>query len=833
MWRWKIAWREMRRHRARALLTWLSVVVGVAAVLAVGLSTGSARSAYQQMYQTITGRAALEITAAGGNTLDASLLDQVQAVPGVEDAVPLIQRNSIMYYPGGRMNLIALGIDPARDAAVRDYRLVGGKQLSERGAGILLDASLAQSLNLKVGDRVKLLVRRGFVETTVVGLVQPRSGAAVTSAGVLFMPLAAAQRRFAIAGKLDRIQIVLGQNADPAALQTRLRSLLPVGVQVEPPLTRSSLAEETMMALENGLQLATAFSLLAAVFIIMNTFLMNVGQRRRQLAIMRAIGATRNQIGGLVLGEALVLGIAGTLAGVLIGFGGARLLNQAMSGLFRASLPAITLRPLPLLTAAAFGSSISLLGAWLPARQAARVTPLEGMSGIVQEDFEGHSRKAVVLGLLIFVMSVGMLVASVAGWLPLEFSVEATVTLLISLVLLLPLALRPLTWLGEKLLQPAVGVETRLARRQLLRHHGRTTLTIGVLFVAVATGLGLANSVVDNVQDVRRWYRTAIVGDFFVRAAMPDMETSMVAGVPASVGQEIGKIDGVTKIVSIRFVPAKVDNQSVIVVASSAGQDAQENNERSVLPFFPPQGNRVLIGSVLAERIQKKVGDTITLQTRSGARQLRIAAVANDYTSGGLTVHMNMNLAQKLLGVEGADAYVVSADHSRLKAVEDALRTVCAKNGMLLQSYSDLTQLIESMMAGVVGSLWGLLVLGLIVAAFGVINTLGMNVLEQTRELGLLRVVAMTRGQVRKSVVSQAALLGLLGVAPGSLAGVAMAYIINLSTLPVIGHPVAFTLHPWLLLGCFFTAMAMVLVASWIPAERAARLNLAAALRYD
>jgi putative ABC transport system permease protein len=151
----------------------------------------------------------------------------------------------------------------------------------------------------------------------------------------------------------------------------------------------------------------------------------------------------------------------------------------------------------------------------------------------------------------------------------------------------------------------------------------------------------------------------------------------------------------------------------------------------------------------------------------------------------------------------------------------------------MFQSYADLTQLIEGMMAGVVGSLWGLLVLGLVVAVFGVVNTLGMNVLEQTRELGLLRVVAMTRAQVRKAIVAQAAMLGLIGIVPGLLAAVAMAYMMNLSTLPVTGHPVAFTWHPLLLLAGFAVSMAMVVAAAWIPAERAARLQLSAALRYE
>ena len=204
---------------------------------------------------------------------------------------------------------------------MRDYDLVEGQALS-KSTGVLLDAALAHNLGIQVGDEVKLLVRRGLVTTTVVGLVKPRSGSAVSGGGVLFMPLTTAQRRFAAVGKLDRIQVVLTEGADLLAVQSQLGQKLPTGVQVQPPTTRSSLAEETMLALENGLRLATAFSLLAALFIIMNTFLMNVGQRRRQLAVMRAIGATRRQISGLLAREAMLLALFGTSLGIVVRVGG-------------------------------------------------------------------------------------------------------------------------------------------------------------------------------------------------------------------------------------------------------------------------------------------------------------------------------------------------------------------------------------------------------------------------------------------------------------------------------------------------------------------------------
>jgi putative ABC transport system permease protein len=140
---------------------------------------------------------------------------------------------------------------------------------------------------------------------------------------------------------------------------------------------------------------------------------------------------------------------------------------------------------------------------------------------------------------------------------------------------------------------------------------------------------------------------------------------------------------------------------------------------------------------------------------------------------------------------------------------------------------------IDGMMSGVVGALWGMVALLLLVAAFGVANTLTMNVLEQTRELGLLRIIAMTRDQVRKTIFAQALMIGLLALIPGIAAGYGIAYLINLATLAVIGHPVRLGFHPWLLFGAFAIGMVVVAAAAWFPAERAARLQLSEALHYD
>ncbi|MBI2478350.1 MAG: ABC transporter permease [Planctomycetia bacterium] len=425
----------------------------------------------------------------------------------------------------------------------------------------------------------------------------------------------------------------------------------------------------------------------------------------------------------------------------------------------------------------------------------------------------------------------------ILGWFPIEVSVDSSVVFLVGIVLLLPTGLSAATGCVHLLLRPWLGVEGRLARRQLLRHPGRTTMTIGVLFIAMSTGVGLANTIVDNVRDVKQWYQQAIVGDFFVRAMMPDMATGQAADMPEGLDQEIKAIPGVEGLDTIRFVQATSAGNSIIVVVREFTENKQDyfdlvdGDDAEVLRGI--SAGQVVLGTVLAQRTGLGRGDTIPLETREGEKHLSIVGTTNDYIGGGLTLYMHRNLAKELMDVEGVDAYIIKASNDRLDAVELALQRLCEKHGLLLQSYTDLVQFIERMMNGVIGSLWALLALGFVIAAFGLVNTLAMNILEQTRELGVLRVVAMTRRQVRRTIFAQAIMMGLIGLAPGTVLGLAVAYFINLATLPTTGHSVLFVFRAWLLVISFSLALLIVLVAAWIPAERAARLKLSEALQYE
>jgi putative ABC transport system permease protein len=382
-------------------------------------------------------------------------------------------------------------------------------------------------------------------------------------------------------------------------------------------------------------------------------------------------------------------------------------------------------------------------------------------------------------------------------------------------------------------------VETLLAQRQLLRNPGRSALTIGVLFIAVSTGVGLANTILDNVHTVKNWYHKTVVGDFFIWIGeAPGADAKAAAKLPETMAQEIERIPHVTGIDTLSVVNITAHGQSPTVIVRDfpaedyVNFDTHEADSATLKARL--EAGDVVIGSVLAQRAGLKTGDDITLKTtKRGDQAVRIAAVTNDYRYAGLVVYMHRHTAEKRLSFQGVHEFVLRAEPAYRADVDAALREVCQKHGASLHSVTDITEMIDGMMNGVVGGLWGLLVLGFAVASLGLANTLTMNVLEQTRELGMLRVVAMTRRQVRKMIFSQAVVMGAVALLPGVLAGVGVAFLINRGTLSITGHPIPFAFHPWMLATALAAAYLIVVAVAWLPAERAARLSPSTCLQYE
>jgi len=866
--------RAMLSRPGRTALTIASIVIGVAAVVSVSIVTATTRESYQVMFAAVRGRTSLEVTAQNTGPIPADLVAKIAAVEGVEGAVPVVQRPSrLTIKEDKRIQLQVMGIDPETDKLVRDMEVIEGHPLAvDDGDKILLEADFAHNLEIRVGDDVRMLTNKGGIgpkKMKVVGLVKMSGGGALIQTGLVFMPVKQAALRFLgkhpETGKdqITSVQIVAKKGTDLKALQGAIEPLLAKGEEVREPKGGAQVLGETLLSTEQGLKLTTAFTLLLSAFIILNTFLMNVGERRRQLAIMRAVGATRDQIAGMLVGESLLLAAIGTVVGILCGLGAAYLLVSSLSKLLDISLPSpvqYMLQPWPYVAAVIFGFAVSLIGALFPAFRAWRVSPLEGLSHVSKQDMTTVPRIHIIIGLVTTIIGCVLIGLGIAGKIPIDIPQYGAVAQLIGIVLMYPLVLVPFSYVTSLLMGWRRPVETNLALKQILRHRGRTSLTVGVLFIAGATGVAMAHSILDNVRNLKEWYRKALVGDYYVRGMLPSMATGTSADLPEEIeaplvalekSGEIAYLDRAkmleaqAKVVK-RAQPVDItkeipDELNVILII-------RQSHEPKTSPFdliSPPEPEKradilqrmragdVIIGNIAAARLQVSDGDTLEIGGSEGNHQVHICGVTNDYLAAGITLYMDWDVGKKLLNFQGVDGYIIRARPDQLLALKPKLEAISKEHDVLLNSQAEIGLRVNRISNGISGCLWGLIALGFIVAAFGVVNTLSMNVLEQTRELGLLRIVAMTRLQVRRTISIQALIIGAVGLVPGVLFGLGIAYIINLAMEPSYGRPIEFTLHPGLMLFALVGSMLITWFAAVIPARRAASVDLAQALHYE
>jgi putative ABC transport system permease protein len=513
---------------------------------------------------------------------------------------------------------------------------------------------------------------------------------------------------------------------------------------------------------------------------------------------------------------------------VPLGLGLSWLLGRAVGQFLGVALPPPRPGAGALLLAAALGPGVALAATWWPARRAARRDPLPELLGHAA-DGDGLPRWAAPVSVLLLAAGGAAEVGLLRGWCGpaagRALLAPAFALLLTGCVLTLPLALPALLALCGALGR-LFGVEGRLAFLQLRRRRSRTALTAGVLFVAVAVALAFGHALQATLDDLSRWYRRTITADFLVRGSQPDTAFLLAAAVPESLGEEIAGVDGVAEVDKLAFVPGRAAGRSVMVLARTFGAGP--------LPLDPREGtadavadglrrSEVVLGTVLADELGLHAGDTLELETRDGPRPLRVAGTAAEYAAGGRALYLEWEAARRLLPIEGPHCFLVRARPGAAAALAAPLWRFCDERGLLLQSNDSLRELIDRLLAGVRGALWGLAALGFVVAGLGIANTMTMSVLEQARELAVLRAIGMRRRQVGRLVLAQALLTGVAGLLPGTAVGVGLAYLLNCSTARLLGSESHFRVSPGLVAGCAAMALTTAALASLLPATRAAR----------
>lgn len=826
--------RQWRNRPGRAVATAASVAVAVGAVVATWAAADASRAGYQRLAKTIGGIPSIDVTSRSGGRFDAALVPRLADLPGVRATVPLFYRPSLVRVGENRLREIAVGVDVEALAAAGLLEFESGGPCRESDE-LVMDADLAGSLDLKVGDEVLFFARRRIARMRISGIAKPASLRWFAEGATVVVDIQVLEAMSLSTAVIDRVRVALGPDADRGQALDAVRARLPEQLVAEIPANRASMGEDVLHSANLGLDFVTALTVAMAGFIVSNAMLMNVTERRRGLSLIRLLGATAGQVRRLIFLEAAILGAAGAAVGAVIGIVAAGPICAGISRALQAPATGLTLAPVIVPAAAILGVLVATVAAWWSVREAMSIDLLEGLGTA-----PAVAPPSATRGLMLMVAGMAMValaseLALAAEVVPDRFSVVTGVAILLAFVALTPFALVPLVRLLGRFVPGGWQIEGRLAVEQIARQPIRTALTAGVLVVAVSNGIGLGHAIRDSVDDVLSWYGKMLRADWVLtNAGALSVARQERTSDSRRLEDEVRSLDAVADVQGVGIATARVGNTVGVIVARDIpdGQPlplepvgATEDEVRAALA----RGEAVA-GTVLAQRAGVKPGDEIAVEVFGRTIRLRVAAFVVDYTSGGASLHIRRDAAGRLLGMESADILLVTARPGRAEELREPLSRIAREHSMLLRSFGDVRRVIDAIVGGVVGSLWAILGLGFVVGSLGVANTVTMSVLEKTRTLGLLRAVGMRKSQVVRLVLLESMLLGTAAAIVGLVAGVSTALFIQWVSQPLLGHPLEVRLRPGIVAGNVVAALAVTALAAWLPARRAVRIDLLAAI---
>jgi putative ABC transport system permease protein len=828
--------RSLLAHKLRLALSAVAIVLGVAFVAGTMIFTATLDRTFTALFEStasdvgVTAAAGFDAGAegpAGSRPVPAALVDQVRAVDGVAAAEGLVQAEGVyVLTPQGEVldtgGAPGIGAGWIAEPALALGDLTDGRA-PERAGEVALDSGTAEEAGYAVGDRVTLLTPGPRVDATVVGVFTFGEDGGLAGASLTAFDVATAQQLTGLGDGFTGIRVDAAEGVGHAALRDRVAAVVGDGYDVQ---TAQQQADEQSAALEEGLSfitvLLTAFAVIALFvgsFIILNTFSMLVAQRTRELALLRALGASRGQVTRSVLVEAAVLGVVGATLGLAGGFGIATGL-RALFGSFGLTLDGdLVLSAGTVGWSYAVGVGVTVVAAWVPARRAARTPPVAAM----REDHvavERSLRRRAAVGLVLAAVAAGALTGSVVaedGDAPALVGAGA-LALVLGAVALSPVLARPFARLLGAPLPRLAGTAGRLARDNAQRNPRRTAATASALMVGLTlvTGFGIlgasANASVDALVD------GALRADYVVSTAVGQPFTPEVA-------ERLRQLDEVDAVLQERFTQVQLDGQATFAAAVDAATlDRGLTLEYRSGGSAGLAGRGVLVDEPTAQARGWEVGDTVAAVSAGGqTAELTVGGVfAANQAVGSVVLSLETDAA---LGGQALDryVYVVLADGTDAAAARAAVEGVVdAYPVVSLKDRGEFAGEQKAQVDQVLLLINALLVLSVVIAVLGIVNTLAMSVLERTREIGLLRAVGMGRRQLRRTVRLEAVLISVygsvLGVALGLVLGTALTRSLadqGIGELVVPGARVA----GFLLLG----ALIGVVAAAW-PARRAARM---------
>ena len=849
-----LSWRHLRRTVPRTILVLVGITLGVAMAVCVQESVQAAATGLARSVESAAGRAQLEVRALDETGLDESVLAAVRAVAGVAQAVPVIEVNAHVGGHPGR-TLLVTGLDLLDDATLDfhedDLRTIQDSLLFlAKTDSIAVGEDFARRNALDVGSPLSLVTSRGKRDFVVRGLLGRGTRSLGVGGDVGLMDLYAAQRAFGREGRLDRIDIALAAGADGPALTAALQRAVGGAAQVGPPVTRDASIDRMLLAFRVMTTFVSLMAVAAACILVFSVTTIAVAQRRREVAMLRALGASRRQAIGLFVAEAAILGGLGSLAGVGAGMWAARLFPQALSwfvgAAFRVQLdvgpPSVHPGGLALHFLVSAGAVVT--AALLAARHAAAIPVIEALRALPPEDAARvRSRRRLALAAAVAALAVATVLAQrqsgsvllggadpplvfLAVFIAAPCLIAACAPRLIGAVRRLggapaQLALRNVACQGERLAAPVV------------------VLTLGLSMVIVIGAIAASFE-----QSVLGWLARGSALDLVVASSGAYIQRS-AALLDEGLGDELRTVAGVGEVRPLRDGHVRFRG---VEVGLRAWALPDPPTERDIRRYDFRQGDRwravaeiaagpaVLVSQSLATRFHLGCGDEIELPTPHGSARFAIAGVVLDFLSPAGTVILSREQYRRLWQDPLVDAFGIGlAPGASPQATRERIaERLGPRFDLVVLTMGDFLGEARTLIHRAFVPLRGIEVVVLLIGLLSLLNALLVWVGERLREFGLLRASGASRGQLVRMILLEAMATSTIAALLGIAVGVYGSHSWIRVHIPVAtGWIVEYAFPLGVVAVAVVLALALAALAGAYPGRLAARMEIVDALRAE
>ncbi|HEX5307891.1 MAG TPA: ABC transporter permease [Solirubrobacteraceae bacterium] len=850
--------RGFAQRKLRVVLTAIAIALGVALMAGTYILTDTINNSFAGIFQTANKGHDVVITPAqrlGSNVssevspIDEAMLARVRAVPGVAQAAGSIfspaslldtNRKSLT---GGHAPAFVATETPKR---FESFVPVAGR-FPRAAQEVAIDQATAERNGLKLGRQVVVAGASSAHRYTIVGIVKFAGGQSFGGAATAILIPAQAQLVTGEPGRYDQIDVAAVGGVTASDLRARVRAALPATVEVrtgaQQAAKETSNLEENLSFLRTFLLVFAYVSLFVGAFIIFNTFSITVAQRTREFGLLRTLGAARGQLLRMVIFEGLLLGIGGSLLGLLGGIALAPALDQLFKSL-GADLPdsGTVLATRTIVVSLLVGTVVTLLAGLAPALRATRVPPIAAL----REGVEIPPRQPITRGRyavpILLLLIAARLIAALIGK-------ESFLSILVLLVLggvLTYVRLRQRARGRRYRVVPALarlvgvlvtwrGITGRLARENAMRQPGRTMVTAAALTVGLALVTFVAVLADGTKATINQAISSTFAGNLIVESSQSGGSEQ---GIPALVAPSVRRVPGVAQVTAVAFTVGRPlgskENATVTAVepASFSRVYRVEWKQGSNAALLALGSTGTLVAESYAKSHRLSVGGTIVLLTPSERHvRLRITGIVKDRARllGNLTISRSLARAQ-FAQREDAFAFVTYAPGASEASVRPAIDRVLAsafpqtKSRTAAEFKQEQSEQINTLLT----LIYVLLALSVIVSLFGIVNTLVLSIYERTRELGMMRAIGTSRRQLRQMIRYESVITALIGGVLGLAIGVVGAVLTVTFALSSSGFVQSIPVGTLALL-LLIAALAGV-IAAQLPARRAAKLDLLEAL---